>query len=411
MLEKIFGKKEPERLLKLELQKLDAWIAEKKEEEMSKLRASAKEDIEKILELRDSAIEIVDEISGSEFSEELKSRVYKPVLTSKPLYVKGITEALRGIRAVDDTKQFHADLLRQLKKIQNVQINQGRHLANVFEEDFRRLGTILNGMTDAANGIGEKVDAAERGISRLNGLASSYSELNSLTREKEKMKKEQIAKNIEKIRHDLERLDQKIAAVEESREFKHFLALKARAEENAKRRDALQSYVLNMLGPLSRVFRKHAKTVDKEAKNVLNAYIEKPAVTFFSDMDGRGLAEVLNEIRGSIGSLGFEKAEEEKNAKRIEDAVNAVPDLALAAKKVEEDGEKIKKELESLKAADELESLMKSRKFMAEEMAALEKKMLSDSERTAELEKIIRESKEKLEEKISEIAGRKITLQ
>jgi hypothetical protein len=161
-LDKLFGKKveEEEKPLVIQLEGLGPWLERRIKETERDAIERLKPVMEEIQDSRDAAKEVVLEIKEYEFPPDIKKRVYKPVLTSKPAYAKAMLDGLGAIdsreaRSFEDLEEFHKAVLNVMKVIQKTQLGKGRYMTIAFRDEMLKIGTALNRIIESLNALGE----------------------------------------------------------------------------------------------------------------------------------------------------------------------------------------------------------------------------------------------------------------
>ena len=320
--------------------------------------------IEEIKNARDDAKEKVEELKNHDFPDEIKDRVYKPILTSKPQYVKSLLESLGTINLeepgnLDELEEYYKALLNSLKRIQKIQEKKGRIVAMSFEEEVMKLGGALNRIIDIVNEIGEVLEERKADRKTLLDIDSDITELNMGMQQLDKLKDKKLVlkEKISSLKEDIKRMSNEKEEIEKSDAFKKCLDLNEcllKNEENAAR---VKAGALNILGPLSRTFRKFGKVVDDgkikfENKDGIKKYIKDPAGAFLSETDGCPVIyEIIAGIEKAIkrGTLSLSPKEKKKVMPKIADIKSGgLEKIKSGLQVLEMEREGIKKELVSL---------------------------------------------------------------
>jgi len=404
-----FGKeKKEEPPLSLDIKDLEHYIGAKIKARKSGACEVLLPKMDEILDAKERAKEIIEELREHDFPEDIKDKVYKPMLTSKPLYVKGIFEALEEIgiknRSFEGIQSFYDGVLNVLKAIQKVQLGQGRYVAAAFENEVLRLGTVLNRMIDLTKEVGDSLAEENKALTLLQDIGSKRIELNIKIKEMQKSgeKIAELEKEISKLETEIKALRKESAEFENSRAFQEYLKLAQSFGENRKKRAALESTALNLFGPLARVFRKYKKITGSEIGL-------EPVAAVFS---GQNYAALLKEIRKAVksGTLYLDAKEKERTLQKLEKAIAGVGELKSEYEKILREEVELKSKLSSSPA-------LKRKEEMEAELKACEKKLdelngeLHSTESSAkEFEKRMLEIKESIQEGLSKVEGREVNI-
>ncbi|MFQ5815001.1 MAG: hypothetical protein ACE5G7_00700 [Candidatus Hydrothermarchaeaceae archaeon] len=286
-------------------------------EAIRELEAKAK----KILSLKDEAEEIIEELEEHKFSEDIKKRVYKPALTHRPTYVRGLREVLSGLTQPEDSmdglKRFHTNLTNTLMAVQKIQHSQGRYLALVFRELLLNLGGVLNRIIDlneeykaVLKEFGDNTQGIEEVLNGADAIEGSLKNLKSL------------AVEIATIEDSLEELDERYVELTAELEklirsprYKRLIKVKETLEQQRRRRQEVESQILNRLRPKARVFRKFKRYLEGKGNKdaFLEKYLDDPVDTFLKEELGcprlRRITRSIEQARqeGGISLSGKEE--------------------------------------------------------------------------------------------------------
>jgi chromosome segregation ATPase len=322
LLKRIFGKREPERPVTIDLEDAEILVAKKLETWDKKTLSPL---VREILEHRDSAISIVEDLRDYEFPEEIKDRVFKPALTAKPKYVKGLLESLRGIKEkeldYEGLVEFHKEILKALKTVQKVQFSHGKYIAAVYADHVPKLGTHLNRIIDLSEDLGEKLEEERNRREELKKLESNVRELRKKIAEKREAedRRKNIAEEVSRLEKEIENIAGEKSRIELSGKYREIAGLEDELRSVGQEISEIRSRVLNILGPLTRVFRKYKKLVeDNKIRGDLESvekYISQPAEAFFSE--GKDFPSLRGIIIGcreaaTSGLLSLDKKEKKR---------------------------------------------------------------------------------------------------
>jgi len=321
-LDKLFGKKEEkEQPLEINLGDLTAWLEERIREREDGAVEELRPLVEGIFDARETTKEIVMDIRDYEFPKDIKKRVYKPVLTSKPAYVKAMLDGLGAInmgeaRSFEDLEEFHKAVLNVMKAIQKIQLGKGRYMTIAFRDEMFKIGTTLNMIIDSLNALGETLKEGREELDRLRRVIS--------------MVKEVIGK-VEAVRNAGERdVDGEIKALVEkrraaennlrdllrSREYQEWRGALEKLDDIGEKKSLHRSRIVNSIGPFTRMFRKYKKLIEDGAAKgdlkVLEGYLQDPVDAFTREgpVCG-GINSILNRIRESLENGTLKLGEKE----------------------------------------------------------------------------------------------------
>lgn len=410
--------KEVQPSCKMTLDDIDTWVEEESKKRQESLVSEMQSAVKEILQLKDTAREIVEEIRDYKPPPEIKKQMFKPVLTAKPKYIKGVLDGLAAITPpADDTYDalvdFNARTLKALKIIHKTQLNQGNIIAMFFQEELPRLGTVLNSIIDLQKSIGEEIEDRDTEEEKASGIKTAASELHGMldlerhfTEDVATAQEEITALEAERAKHEeaLKRLRgdeayQKLADIE-----KDLASVQERLA-------AVEGKGRNLMGPLLRIFRKYVRVLgDKEAKNVANAYIKNSQAAFFDDPEGAVvISRILREVcdMSGRGELVLGKKEREK-VDRAMSNLGAVKQEHIAIRKEEQH---LKETLVSSRARKKEATITAGLKRIEEDIKRLYTEVENTRSRAEEKKQEIKRLKDRLEKDISEKRKTGVTIE
>jgi hypothetical protein len=324
--------KEPIKLdLKAAEEQVNERLAAKKDEVLKKSASSVKE----ILNQRVVAKRIIEQLKERDFEEDIKERTYKPILTSKPVYVRGMLEGLKGIKdkkseSFEELETFYRGVSKALKSIQAVQLKQGRYMRIAFEKEILKLGSTLNRIIDENKKIEDDVFVVRDLIQEVEGVIKNMEFLKERRkqREDEKDAAAKLKEEAHVLEEDLESTENELRNLEESKEFKEHLQMEEELEVLSSEQKNIENSIFALLSPLLRPFRKYEKYLegggfkgDKKLLEKLKEYQQSPREAFASeDPENIFLEEILSGLRETItkGNIALDKKEREKTLSRLD---------------------------------------------------------------------------------------------
>ncbi|MBI4344263.1 MAG: hypothetical protein HY555_01615 [Euryarchaeota archaeon] len=334
LLRKIFGKREAEaEALVLEWRGLEGFLGGR----MEALKEEAYKDLlpvaDEIPAQREKALEVLEELEVHELPDEIKGRVYRPVLTAKPLYLKGMRDALgrMGPRPRDfpDLLAFQNSVMASMKTVQIVQLGHGRLVASVFQEEILRLGTVLNRILDASrelkDGTNERVEALKK-LELLREKARRFAEVKA-SAERLGAEKEGLGAKAAGLEVEVERLGEELSRLLDGMGAERQKGLEAELEVCRKDLEGARAKAVSMVSPLRRALKKYKRLLDgKGAEEALvEGLVEEPASLLGAD--GKELLPILDGLEASIGGLDLDPRDREKALPRIAVLRSALPGL------------------------------------------------------------------------------------
>jgi DNA repair exonuclease SbcCD ATPase subunit len=406
---------------------------EEVEERLSGVLASKKEDafrrsmgrVEAILTQRSEAMAIVEGLGERELEEGIKDRTYRPILTSKPVYVRGMLEGLKSIRETkpmdfEELEAFHADLLKSLKVIENMQLKQGRYMIYAFREEMLELGAALNRILGEAREMGEEIAEVQEWREEAGAIRNR---LDSITGElrRGREEKEEAEKRREKIRSleaEIEALDEAIQRLEHSREFRKRRKAEEELRDLGSEREEVERAVFSGISPLLRPLRKYQKSIEEGTSDLPKAAFEKlkeyqrsPKEAFRSEDPENPLIErILSDLEDSIetGRIHFGDRERKRTLSRIRTLKEGqVKRWLQRLEGLREEEEDRRRKLASVRSIEEGEEWARRR----EECRKARADLLSSLPQKPLREDLLEAWKADLERVMSRIEGRPVVIE
>jgi hypothetical protein len=318
----------------LDISKLATLLDERLEKSQSQALKKTSAAVKKIIQEKAVAQNLVEQIKEIDFDDDIKDRTYKPILTSKPVYVRGMLEGLKGIKDAtpqdfEELSAFSDRVTKSLKTIQNVQHKKGRYMSFAFQKEMLSLGTRLNRMIDATTRLEGELSKVAR-VSDENGEISADMALLEAKIRSVEEGSEKAASQGRKVR----RLEEKIASLEEeikelkdSEEYKKHIELGTEHERAESGLGELDSRVNGLVSPLKRLFRKFEKFLedgsagaDKKFLERLREYQDSPKQAFSGeDQSNIILQTILSGLKEAItgGGIPLSESEKKKTLNRI----------------------------------------------------------------------------------------------
>lgn len=411
-------KTEPQAPCSMSLGDVDRWAEETSRERREGPVSETRPAIDEILQLKDDARKIVEEIRDYKPPPEIKKRMFKPVLTAKPKYVKGMLDGLDNIRpTADDTYNaivdFNDRTARALKIIQKTQLSQGHMIATFFQEEIPRLGTALNRIIDLQKSIEEGIEDREGKEGRITSIKIAVAELREAIDVQEHLKAD-----AKKTQAEIDAMETKHTKSEEElkrlRKGKAYQELANIEEDLAnveERLATIESRGRNLIGPLLRVLRKYARVAaDKVTKRVTESYIKNPQTTFFEKADGAVIiTRILKEVcaMAERGELAIDKKEREK----VDNAIASLSSIKEEHTAVKNEEQRLKDALASSSVKKEEAIITAELKNAEEDIKRLRAEVESTKAGAKEKKKEIKRLKKQLEEGMSKERETEVTIE
>ncbi|NOZ76398.1 MAG: hypothetical protein GXO65_01710 [Euryarchaeota archaeon] len=332
-LDRLLGKKSGAEKTTTEvgLHELEPLLEKRLEEAAARTLEDARRTVETIAREGGGILETLEEIEGKVFPEEVEKRIYKPVKTARPTYVKGMRKAVGEMKAGPDGRDiegyhtYRKKLMATLKFVEKLQMGSGRYLALAYEDEVMRIGGCLNRIIDA----GKELEESLEGYQERAALAERIRELKGeLEAFREKLEGQRHgASSWEGRKEELEGrisgTEEALEALKRSRDYRDLQEKEAAMEEKEKGMEEIRAEVFSLLSPLGRLFRKYHKLLEgtKEARAV-DGFVRDPVGRF---LEGEDPGYILEGMKKALdqGHLVVKKKEMKRVMPKLERALAA----------------------------------------------------------------------------------------
>ena len=411
-------KKEPRSPCSMGLDDVDTWVEGASKKRQEALVSETQPVVDEILQLKEAASEIVEEIRDYKPPPEIKKRMFKPVLTAKPKYVKGMLDGLDHIHPpVNDTYDalvdFNARAVKALKIIHKTQLNQGHIIAMFFQEEIPRLGTVLNHIIDLQKSIEEGIEDKEEREAGASSIKTVVAELRDAIDAKGHLKDEaaKAQKEINALETKRAKDEKELKRLREGTAYRKLADLGGKLAHVQEKLAAVEGRGRNLLGPLLRVLRKYARAAaDKGTKRVTDAYVKNPQTTFFEEADGaKVITRILNEVcaMAERGELALDKKEREK----VDNAMANLDSIKEEHTTIKKEEQRLKEALASSSVKKEEATITAGLKHAEEDIKRLYAEAESAKAGAKEKKKEIKRLKGQLEKDMSEERETDVTIE
>ncbi|MEE8358068.1 MAG: hypothetical protein V3R82_01475 [Candidatus Hydrothermarchaeales archaeon] len=427
-LKDVFEKKEEAEIARsMGLDELESWVENEIQREEEGGVEECNPITKEIEEVRDDAVKILKKIDEKKFSEEIEKRMYKPVKTAKPIFVKGMREALRHIKPkefqdYENLLSFQRSFVNSLKSIGSFQRGPGRHVAFGYREEMLMLGTELNSLIDLSNKLKEIIEEKEENLATLEDISSNIREIK--TNKEKKLETTTTKKELKDKRKKLKRqktsLEKKLKTLEKSDAFQQFLSKQKEVEALKEERARLKGQIYNQLHPLKRVFKKFRRLAEKgtyqlkkEDLGRCGDYIDHPYQTFLlEDIRNPALLNILKGAKESIqsGELHLKAKEKSKMANRIQFLEKNCKEMWGKDGEINRKEKSLIDKLSDLKISTEIEGFQKKMRGIEESLEDLEKEEVDIDKERSEREKRIETLLKDIETLASDLMGQGIKI-
>jgi DNA repair exonuclease SbcCD ATPase subunit len=383
--------------------------------------AKVKELSASLAQIKESAAEslkVIDTLARDMDREKIKlegleQRLKSVVEHSKRTVVSSLKrEASVGLplpQSANDAKRFKERFENMMKRFGEVSGSHSKVL-NAFmkkysgkiKEEFEFLTKLLN----ETRAIIAEFDLNREPIIRCaNMLNTALQKVSSIKLAESSAKN--MEKEIEDIERDVNTLESELAALSGSKEYEEASINMRDIAEAEKKQEELHAKVRDLFSHLSRAFTKYSYGITKDTERRLKTMSDEPWQILY-EKNVTPYSSLLLEIRRSINSGQIQLKDSDKILQYIDTILESLPDLQY-------DAQTIKTEIDSFrqfnieviyKVKDLEQKIMQHTEQLATSRQDLGQQRLQATEKTEEVDAILREAREIL----AELTGQKYSL-
>ena len=410
-LDRFRGNQEAEaKVEKVEFSQLPDWLAMRKKEMSEGLGERARPVLSRVPRVLEDIGKRLDEMGGAEMQKDVQQRIKSLVSSSRDNYVSKVGRLLQEIDIEADPLELSDEINDALEEIKKVDAKYGQRVNFGFKKELSNVKRELNnlvGMSDEVNGLirerREKLKilkGAEKELGKINDKLGELKVLEDRERE--------ASNTVMDARFQKKKAEKRVDEVEHSDRAESLTSINLELEELKAKKQEAETFVLNVLGPLKRIFKKYARAVKEGRVGGINVerYADDPVETYL-----RGehtlpdlLAKMQKAIQTNILDLG--PGESEKSLKKI----RAISFSYL--EKARSEYNAIVSRIRTLEMQAKEMDIGKEIEKMRREIEGLDRKIESESKRVERIRGDIEEKKRELEElnralarKLSEFIG------
>lgn len=415
--DKLFGRKVRvvDESIQFRLNELDDWLRDRMDEKEEKIHEEAAPILDEITRHIRNIKKQALKIDTLKCPEEIPKRARKVIITSKPAFVRGILDAIKGVEEKPtggDIEAFNDKLQNALSTLLKVNMGQGRYLPLAFGDELTEIRKESKQLFEKKKELEElfRGDALNEVRKDLETLKEKS--LLSPTLDKELM---QFNDEVKKLKIEKERLQSEYTGFDQTKDFKDLSEKKHKLKEIKEKKDGVENEVYTLLTPLRRPLKMLRKFIlEKGMPEVkgIEGYIQNPMEMFFSD-GGGDINPLLERLKSAMkeGELGSTKQERDKILSKI----NLILDADLEKLRgdflfLRDEEEEISREIESSSVLLEKRDLENRITKMNREIALKEDGIRGIKRKKDKLRGEIEKIKESLEEGLTSLENRNVSL-
>jgi len=321
-LDKLLGKDESGlKVERIEFSELPTWIAMQKESLKGGLGERATLLADDLAKAREETLEKMGVLEHATMNKDVPERVKSIVSSSRDNYCSKVKKIINRIDTNLDPLKLSDELDVILEDIKKVDLKYGERANFGYRDDTQKVKKGLNKIVEASDKLNMMVEERKKKMKLLKQADKELKAIAELDAELIKLeeRKRTAVDELKKAEHSKKDEERDLDTVEHSERVEKLKAMETEIENLNTRKQEIETFILNSLGPLKRVFKKYARAIkDGKASGInVEKYSENPVDTYL-----RGehtLPELLAKIQKSIqtGTLDMDKGESEKAIKKI----------------------------------------------------------------------------------------------
>lgn len=266
---------------------------------------------------------IKDAIAGlekAEMQKDVPQRIKSVVVSSRDNYVSRINKVIGSIDTTASPIELSDLLCKALEGVREIDMKYGGRVNFGFPDELSRVKKELNVLVDASNGLNSHLEGRKKRLKLLGEIEGMLKEANDSLEEIKKLEsqKSHSVKELEEIKNLKGKKESDVGKIEASEQVVNVRVMKAEMAKLVERKQEIEVFVLNVLGPLKRALKKFARVAgDKSVSANAERYAEEPVETYLRD--DNGLPELAAKVMKAVQSksLGLDQDESEKTVRKI----------------------------------------------------------------------------------------------
>ena len=404
------GRKTNVKVEKVEFSQLSDWLTMHRNEIDGRLGELTRPALSRMPQVLEELMGELDRLESAEMHKEVQQRIRSLVSSSRDNYVSKVRRLLQEIDFEAEPLKLIDEINKALEKIKEVDAKYGQRVSFGFKKELSRVKKGLNALVDISDEVNNLGRDGKEKISILSEAEKEFSRVKDKLKELKKLeeREREVSNALMDARSRKKKAEKRMLEVKHSNRAESLASINLELEEMKAKKREVETLVLNVLGPLRRVFRKYARAVKEGRASGTNIdrYAEDPVKTYL-----RGehmLPELLAKMQKAIqtGLLDLDSSESEKSLKKIR--AISFSYLEKARSKYNTAVSRIR----SLEMQAEMMDVAREIEKIRREIEDLDEKIDSESKKVEQIRSDIGEKKLELEElnralakKLSEFIG------
>jgi DNA repair exonuclease SbcCD ATPase subunit len=396
-LDGLLGKKDVEvRIERMRMSELPNWVAREKRDLKEGKGEKESALLKKIMESVDGLMPLLESLGESEIEKDVQQRIKTIVASSRDNYVSKIKRLLEGLNLEANEITLSEELGDTLDKIKKLDLKYGERIRFGFEDELNKVRKALNGLVSLSGELDNLVGERKRKLQLGKKIEKEMAKYEALEKEITELKSREskVVAEMEEKKQSKETTLKGMDAIEHSDRAEKLCAMKLELESLEEKKKTIETLILNILGPLKRIFKKYAKAISEGKASGINVgkYANDPAGTYL--WGEHTLPDLLAKIQKAIqtGVLELDGVEADKTLKKIRAISFAYLEKSRAEyNTVTSRIRTLEKQVGDLDVSKEIEKLQR-------EADNIQKRIESDSESVKRAEEEIDEKRSNMKE-------------
>ncbi len=412
----LLGKKEPGvKVEKIQFSELTGWEAQQRLLLSGSLDEKSNDAANRALGIIGDARSGLDALGKAPFKRELQERAESMITSARDNYVAKVGKALEGLSEASDALRLSEELGKTLEEISAVDMKYGERANFGYPDELNALRRCFNRLVDASGELNALLGEKKKKLKVLKEIENALNRLNEINAEQDELAKRRVeaASGLRGAERALQEDVRGVDEIDNSKNMEMIRSMEYELTDLRAKRQELENFVLNVLGPLKRAFKKYAKAIEDGKATGMNVdkYADDPSGTYLRG--DQGLPDLLaSTIRAvQAGSLELDEGEGEKTVKKIRNISFSYLDKARSEHNV------LVSRIRSLEVKINELSVEKEREKLQREIDSLHEKIAEASKSVERAEETLEERRleavdlrKSLELKISDYIGGKCEL-
>ena len=309
------------RVEKVEFAQLGPWVETHKKILNEGVDERSKALVQEIPEVLDLVQNKLNELDKAQIHKEVPQRVVAIVSSSKDNYIHKIKKVLDSIALDAKTIKLSDDLNEKIIELRKIDIQYGERVKYGFPKELDHVKKEFNHLVEMSDNLNSMLDTRKKKLKLLKDVEHELEKTNAIVEEINKLEERKgvAEKELAEATGEKTSKERGVDNIEHSERAEKLAGIELELEALELQKKDLENYVLNVLGPLKRVFKKYAKAIkDGKASGInVDKYAEDPVETYF--WGEHTLPELLPKIIKAVqtGILDLDQNETDRALRKM----------------------------------------------------------------------------------------------